>query len=63
MVKETLKYIPNFGYIKLKSNIITSNKSILERAVLFERVTQISTSSRLKTEEKAGKKKSVQKYR
>ena len=61
MAKEKLKIVPNYGYIKFKSNAIVSNKSILERAILFNGVAPNKAYSGLKTREKVGKKKSVQK--
>jgi hypothetical protein len=52
MIKEKTKNLPSYGYIRVKSNAISTSRSILERAVLFEGFTEVKTSSSIDTKEK-----------
>ena len=56
MIKERIKSFPNYGYIRVKSNAISTSRSILERAVLFEGFTQVKTSASISKKEKVEKK-------
>lgn len=61
MIKERIKSFPSYGYIRVKSNAISASRSILERAVLFEGVTQVKISASISTKEKMEKKDCVKK--
>ena len=61
MIKERIKSFPSYGYIRVKSNAISTSRSILERAVLFESFTQVKTSASINTKEKMEKKGCVKK--
>ena len=61
MIKERVKNFPSYGYIRVKSNAISTSRSILERAVLFEGFTQVKISSSISTKAKVAKKGCVKK--